>query len=88
MFKTLDKVYDEYIDIAEFINKSTIDICREENVLPHQVLFILFCYSLLLARNLWVAVFYYHRPKIDAFDYRLATSRKMQTKKNQKKLSR
>ena len=72
----LDKVYDEYPNIREFINTTMTDICRKENVSPRQgfsILFSLLCFC--FNRNLCFAVFYCHKPKIenDAFDYRFIT---------------
>ena len=43
----LDKVYDEYPNIREFINTTMTDICRKENVSPRQEfsnLFSLLCF--------------------------------------------
>lgn len=62
MSKTINRVFDEYPNIRELIDRSMADIYRSEIISPHQV----FCFSLLLS------VFYCHKPKIenDVFDYR------------------
>ena len=47
----LQKTHDDHPNLREYLDKSMIKICREENVSPHQVF--LFC----LYDNLWLVVF-------------------------------
>ena len=81
--KFLDKVYDEFPVCQEFILCQKY-IYREENVSLHQVFSILSRFCLLcLYCNLWLAVFHYHKLKIDndAFDYRYDNIAKGRKKK-------
>ena len=73
LLKTLNRIDGEYSDIRDFISKSLEKICRNENLPLQQV--VCTCFSFLcccLYHNLWLAMFYYHKPKIEnnAFDYR------------------
>ena len=43
----INKFYEENPSIEESLHKSMVDIGREENISPHQVLFILFSFYLL-----------------------------------------
>ena len=46
--KMPDRVYDEYPNIREFVNSSSmVDIYREENASTHRLVSILFCILLL-----------------------------------------
>ena len=79
LLKTLDRVYEEYPNTNDFINKSSEEIGRNENLPSHQVSPV--CFGFLcccLYRNLWLAMFYYHKQKIknDAFDCRTKHSQK------------
>ena len=79
LLKSIDRVYEEYPDISNFIDTSNEEICRGENVSHHHLFSICFgflcCFLYCLHHNLWLAMFYNHKPKLknDAFDYRFVT---------------
>lgn len=41
LLRVLQKTYDHHPNLREYLDKSMIEICRAENVSPHQALFIL-----------------------------------------------
>ena len=60
LLKVLDRAHDDQLNMREYLNKSIVEICKQENVSPHRVFSILFC----LYHNSWFVVFSYHKPKI------------------------
>lgn len=54
LLKVLQEIHDDHPNLHEYLDKSMVDICREENVSPHQVFF-----SFCLYDNLSLVVFCY-----------------------------
>ena len=40
LLKVLQKTHDDQTNLCEYLDQSMVDICREGNVSPHQVIFI------------------------------------------------
>ena len=76
LLKIIDRVYEEYPDINNFVDTSKNEICRGEDVLHHCVFSVCFgfvcCRRSCLHHNLWLVIICKHKPKIknDSFDYR------------------
>ena len=66
LVKALDKIYKEYLKSMDFINNSLEEVFRNENFLLHHVFSVCSDFlSCCLCHNLWLAIFYYKKPRTE-----------------------
>ena len=46
LLRMLQKRHDDHPNLREYLDKSVVDICGEENISPHQVIFIVFVFAI------------------------------------------
>lgn len=47
LLTVLQEIHDDHPNLHEYLDKSMVDICREENVSPHQVFFSFYVFMII-----------------------------------------